>query len=145
MRDLFDIMDVDRSGFMDIREFFECFNNIKGQANSKQLLQLQQHCIGGHKKNFNATQKVKRRGELSRKESYKLAGRRLKDVFNSMLELHPDPMTNQSLRYERGTSKGHQSGTYDPGVVVGCWLVSANFERLVLGCNEAKFSKQILV
>ena len=34
-----------------------------------------------------------------------------------------------------------QSGTYDPGVV-GSWvMVSANLERLVLGCNEAKFCK----
>ena len=35
---------------------------------------------------------------------------------------------------------GNQSGTYDPGWRGGV-LVSANFERLVLGCIEAKFCK----
>ena len=32
----------------------------------------------------------------------------------------------------------NQSGIHDPG---GWWLVSANFERLVLGCIEANFCK----
>ena len=39
IRDLFDIMDVDGSGEMDIKEFFDVFKNFKGTALSKQLLE----------------------------------------------------------------------------------------------------------
>ena len=51
LRELFDIMDVDGSGRMDIREFFDCFNNVKGHAQSKHLLHLHQKCIGDFRKN----------------------------------------------------------------------------------------------
>jgi hypothetical protein len=36
-----------------------------------------------------------------------------------MLELHPDPMTIQALRYERGTSKGHGRPTATPSIESG--------------------------
>ena len=40
-----------------------------------------------------------------------------------------------------GPTPSPQSGIHDPGGLVGWMLVSANFERLVLGCIEAKFCK----
>jgi voltage-gated sodium channel len=38
--DLFDILDVDDSGSMDIKEFFEGFSRVKGTAHGKHLLKL---------------------------------------------------------------------------------------------------------
>lgn len=38
IRDLFDIMDVDGSGQMDIKEFFDVFKNFKGTAMSKKFV-----------------------------------------------------------------------------------------------------------
>jgi voltage-gated sodium channel len=38
--DLFDILDVDDSGSMDIKEFFEGFSRVKGSAHGKHLLKL---------------------------------------------------------------------------------------------------------
>ena len=43
------------------------------------------------------------------------------------------------------TTGGDQRGASDPAGVGGMLLVSANFGRLVLGCIEANFCKQMCV
>ena len=114
LRELFDIMDVDGSGHMDIREFFDCFKNVKGRAQSKHLLHLHQIYIGNFRKSFKLFNRTKRRGNQFRKDLSKLAGRQLNEVMDRMLQLNPQCAATEFLQHRPPPQEGepdHEDAT----------------------------------
>merc|ERR1719281_1501542 len=89
--DLFDILDVDDSGSMDIKEFFEGFSRVKGSAHGKHLLKLHYDILRENGAFRDAMEKTgteiaARTSKLSRTSTEKLMS--LEEVLRSELAPH---------------------------------------------------------
>merc|ERR1712149_160134 len=86
--DLFDILDVDDSGEMDIKEFFEGFSRVKGTAHGKHLLKLHYDVLRENSEFGRLVQKInseleEERAKMSGTAMEKLV--RLEEVLHSEL------------------------------------------------------------
>jgi hypothetical protein len=97
IRDLFDIMDVDGSGQMDIKEFFDVFKNFKGTAMSKNLLELHLQFSTEMDKDLKVIQRSKERGDKARRYVLKRTKKGLKEVMNNFAVKGPLALSNQAL------------------------------------------------
>jgi hypothetical protein len=111
--DLFDILDVDDSGSMDIKEFFEGFSRVKGTAHGKHLLKLHYDVLRENAAFRETLEEMDsglkaRLGKTSKKALDKLVG--LEEVLRTELAPHIPPWKPGA---SDGSSQKTESLAYD--------------------------------